>query len=97
MSIIRPTAGSSTLTSGDDAGPGPYDYLLAGLGACTSMTVGLYARRKQIPLENIIVSLRHSRIHAADCAECQTKEGKLSRIEREIGRASCRERVSFLV
>jgi uncharacterized OsmC-like protein len=69
---------------GDDAGPGPYDYLLAGLGACTSMTVGLYARRKQIPLENVTVSLRHSRIHAKDCAECATKEGMLDRIDVEI-------------
>ena len=58
---------------GDDAGPGPYNYLLAGLGACTSMTVGLYARRKQIPLENITVSLRHSRIHAEDCASALLK------------------------
>ena len=69
---------------GDNAGPGPYDYLLAGLGACTSMTVGLYARRKQIPLENITVSLRHSRIHAEDCAECDTKEGMLDRIEVDV-------------
>ncbi len=48
------------------------------------MTVGLYARRKQIPLENITVSLRHSRIHAKDCAECATKEGMLDRIDVEI-------------
>ena len=66
---------------GTDAAPDPYDYLLAGLGACTSMTVGLYARRKQWPLENITVSLRHSRIHAEDCAECETKEGMLDRID----------------
>src|SRR5437588_4640479 len=59
---------------GGDAGPDPYDYLLAGLGVCTSMTIGLYARRKQFPLENIAVSLRHSRIHARDCEECETKE-----------------------
>lgn len=69
---------------GDDAGPNPYDYLLAGLGACTSMTVGLYARRMKLPLENITVSLRHSRIHAEDCAECVTKEGMLDRIDVEI-------------
>jgi len=72
------SAGSS------DAAPGPYDYLLVGLGVCTSMTVGLYARRKQWPLENITVSLRHSRIHAKDCEECETKEGMLDRIETEI-------------
>jgi uncharacterized OsmC-like protein len=69
---------------GSDAGPGPYDYLLIALGVCTSMTVGLYARRKQWPLENIIVSLRHSRIHAKDCEECETKEGMLDRIDTKI-------------
>jgi uncharacterized OsmC-like protein len=70
---------------GSDAAPGPYDYLLVGLGACTSMTVGLYARSKKWPLENIRVSLRHSRIHAKDCAECETKDGMLDRIDVEIG------------
>ena len=69
---------------GSDAAPGPYDYLLIGLGVCTSMTVGLYARRKQIPLDDIKVSLRHSRIHAKDCEECETKEGMLDRIDVEI-------------
>jgi uncharacterized OsmC-like protein len=69
---------------GSDAGPNPYDYLLTSLGVCTSMTVGLYARRKQIPLENITVSLRHSRIYAKDCEECETEEGMLDRIEAEV-------------
>src|SRR5437899_9791495 len=69
---------------GGDAGPDPYDYLLAGLGVCTSMTVGLYARRKHFPLENIKVSLWHSRIHAKDCEECETREGMLDRIDVEI-------------
>ena len=69
---------------GSDAAPGPYDYLLIGLGSCTSMTMGLYARRKQIPLENITVSLSHSRIHAKDCEECETKEGMLDRIDISI-------------
>ena len=69
---------------GSDAAPGPYDYLLIALGVCMSMTVGLYARRKKWPLENITVSLRHSRIHAKDCEECETKEGMLDRIETEI-------------
>jgi uncharacterized OsmC-like protein len=69
---------------GGDAGPDPYDYLLAALGVCTSMTVGLYARRKQLPLENITVSLWHSRIHARDCEECETKEGMLDRIDVEV-------------
>jgi putative redox protein len=69
---------------GADAAPGPYDYLLIALGVCTSMTVGLYARRKQWPLENISVSLRHSRIHAKDCEDCETKEGMLDRIDMEV-------------
>jgi uncharacterized OsmC-like protein len=66
---------------GTDSSPDPYDYLLASLGACTSMTVGLYARKKQIPLEGVTVSLSHARIHAEDCADCETKQGMLSRIE----------------
>jgi putative redox protein len=69
---------------GSDAAPGPYDYLLIALGVCTSMTVGFYARRKQIPLDDITVSLSHSRIHAKDCEECETKEGMLDRIETRI-------------
>jgi uncharacterized OsmC-like protein len=69
---------------GGDAGPDPYDYLLTALGVCTSMTVGLFARRKQIPLENITISLSHSRIYAQDCEECETKEGMLDRIDVEV-------------
>jgi uncharacterized OsmC-like protein len=69
---------------GGDAGPDPYDYLLASLGVCTSMTVGLYARRKKLPLEKITVSLWHSRIYAMDCEECETKEGMLDRIDVEV-------------
>jgi uncharacterized OsmC-like protein len=69
---------------GSDAGPDPYDYLLTSLGVCTSMTVGLYARRKQFPLQNITVSLWHSRIYAKDCEECETKEGMLDRIDVEV-------------
>jgi len=69
---------------GGDVGPDPYDYLLVALGACTSMTIGLYARRNRMPLENITVSLSHSRIYAADCGDCETKEGMLDRIDVEV-------------
>jgi putative redox protein len=69
---------------GDDTGPTPYDLLLAALGACTSMTVRLYADRKQWPLERIIVDSRHFRIHAKDCDECETAMGMVDRIERDI-------------
>jgi uncharacterized OsmC-like protein len=69
---------------GSDSAPTPYDYLLAALGSCTSMTVGLYARRKKWPLEDIVVSLWHSRIHAKDCANCETREGMLDRVELKV-------------
>jgi uncharacterized OsmC-like protein/fermentation-respiration switch protein FrsA (DUF1100 family) len=70
---------------GDDSGPGPYDFLLAGLGACKSMTMRLYAERKSLPLERATVTLNHSKIHAEDCAECETKEGLLDQIDVAIG------------
>jgi putative redox protein len=69
---------------GTDTGPTPYDFLLIALGTCTSMTISLYARRKGWPLQNVTVSLHHSKIHAIDCAECETNVGKIDRIEREI-------------
>jgi putative redox protein len=69
---------------GEDEGPTAYDLLLAALGSCTSITVTLYAQRKSWPLQDVIVRLRHSRIHATDCAECETKEGKIDRIELDI-------------
>ena len=69
---------------GEDSGPGPYDFVLAGLGACTSMTMRLYADRKALPLERVTVTLKHSKIHAQDCAECETKAGMLDQIDRVI-------------
>ena len=69
---------------GLDSGPGPYDLVLAGLGACTSMTLRLYAERKAVPLDRVTVRLGHSRIHAVDCENCETKEGMIDRIDRVI-------------
>ena len=69
---------------GEDSGPGPYDLLLASLGACTSMTMRLYADRKSLPLERVTVTLTHQKIHAEDCAECETSTGMLDRIDRVI-------------
>src|SRR5580693_3432993 len=75
------TIGEHHLTADEPAGPTPYDLLLAALGSCTSMTLGMYARRNAWPLESVTVRLRHSRIHAEDCAECETKAMMLDRIE----------------
>jgi putative redox protein len=72
---------------GSDAGPDPYSLLLGALGACTAMTIQMYARREGWPLEKVEVSLRHSRIHAEDCKQCETKEGKLSQIDKYISLA----------
>ena len=69
---------------GDDRGPGPYEYLLAGLGACTSMTIRMYAEHKGWPLEHVAVRLSHTKIHAEDCADCETEKGKIDEITREI-------------
>jgi putative redox protein len=85
------TAGAHHLRSdepavagGTDSGPTPYDLLLAALGSCTSMTVAMYARRKDWPLERVTIHLRHSRVHATDCATCGTEQAKITLIEREI-------------
>ena len=69
---------------GSNMGPNPYDLLLAALGACTSMTLRMYAKRKELALETVQVELRHSRIHAKDCEECETSEGQIDRIEKQI-------------
>ena len=71
-------------SGGDDAGPTPYDLLLAALGTCTAMTLRMYADRKGIPLKRATVWLRHDRIHAQDCVDCETDKGLLSQITRDI-------------
>ena len=69
---------------GDGTGPNPYEYLLAALGACTSMTLRMYARRKEWPLEHVGVRLRHGKIHAQDCADCETDKGKVDNIDVDL-------------
>jgi len=69
---------------GTDTGPSPYELLLASLGACTSMTLRLYAQSKGMDLKRITIRLQHFRINAEDCRNCETKDGLLDRIEREI-------------
>jgi uncharacterized OsmC-like protein/alpha-beta hydrolase superfamily lysophospholipase len=69
---------------GMDSGPSPYELLAAALGACTAMTIRMYAEHKKVPLERVTVDLAHEKIHAADCAECETREGRIDRIERVI-------------
>jgi putative redox protein len=80
----RLVADEPVAAGGEDAGPGPYDFLLAGLGACTSMTMRLYADRKSLPLDRVTVTLKHSKIYAKDCEECETRDGMLDQIERDI-------------
>ena len=78
------TADEPVSFGGTESGPSPYDLILAALGACTSMTLGLYARKRKWPVEKITVSLRHSKIHARDCDDCETKDGRIDRINMEI-------------
>ena len=69
---------------GTDSGPSPYDLLAAALGSCTVMTLNMYARMKNLNLDSIKVEVRHGKIHAEDCENCETKEGKIDRLERTI-------------
>src|SRR5258705_2461626 len=77
-------ADEPTEFGGNDAGPNPYELFLAGLGACTSITLRMYADRKGWPLESVQVRLAYSRIHAEDCKDCDSGEAMIDHIEREI-------------
>jgi uncharacterized OsmC-like protein len=80
----RLLADEPVAAGGSDAGPNPYELLLSALGACTAMTVRLYAQRKGWPLEGVEVALHHERIHAQDCADCETRDGFLDQITKDI-------------
>jgi putative redox protein len=84
------TAGRHTLVAdeplpdGQDAGPNPYELLLGALGACTSMTVRIYAARHAWPLEGVEVRLRHERVHVTDCIDCATRDVMLDKVTKEL-------------
>ena len=78
------TADEPKSLGGLDSGPSPYDYLLSALGACTNMTLEMYAARKKWPLEGVSVALQHAKIHATDCTDCETSVGQIDEIHRVI-------------
>lgn len=74
----------ASVLGGTNLGPSPYDLLTSALASCTSMTLLMYARHKKLPLESAIVRVRHARIHADDCAECEKSEGMIDQFERTL-------------
>jgi len=72
------------MVGGQDSGPGPYELLLMALGACTAMTLRMYATRKQLPLERVLVRLKHDKVHAEDCINCEQSTALIDRIDRQI-------------
>ena len=95
----RLLADEPVAAGGNDLGPGPYELLLMALGACTAMTVRLYANRKQWPLQRVTVRLKHSRNYPQDCKECETRPVLLDHIDREIeftGALSAEQRSKLL-
>jgi putative redox protein len=72
------------LGAGNDAGPTPYELLLAALGACTSMTLGMYAKHKNIALDRISIRLTYNRVHVQDCENAEEKTKRVHRFEREL-------------
>ena len=72
------------INGGKDTGPSPYDFILAALGSCTSMTLRMYAKLKKFPLEHVIVRLKHEKIHVEDCVGCENDKSKIDHIERLI-------------
>jgi putative redox protein len=102
------TAGNHTFTvdepvgdGGDDAGPNPYELLLASLAGCTAITLFMYARRKGWPLEEVEITMKNSRVHSDDCAHCEEEGTLVDEIERHIVlrgdlSAEQRERLAYI-